>query len=72
MRLILLTCIVGLLYAGGSYADEPMPFKAKLEGFDLAGNPVSTTAPGHGSGDDQRAPGAGLYFYRGPAAFTEA
>lgn len=46
MRLILLTCIVGLLYAGNSYADKPMRFKAQLEGFDLAGNPVNTAASG--------------------------
>ena len=47
MRLIIISCIVGLLYAGSGHADKPMRFKAQLEGFDLAGSPVNTAATGH-------------------------
>ena len=47
MRLILISCIVGLLFAGNSKADKPMRFKAQLEGFDLNGAPVNTAASGH-------------------------
>ena len=46
MRLILITCIVGLLFANNGYAGEPMRLKAQLEGFDLTGAPVATAATG--------------------------
>ena len=46
MRLILITCVVGLLFANNSYADKPMRFKAQLEGFNLNGAPVATAATG--------------------------
>lgn len=37
MRLILISCIVGLLFASNGKADKPMRFKAQLEGFDVNG-----------------------------------
>ena len=46
MRRLLITCIAALLFAGNSYADKPIRFKAQLEGFDAGGNPVNTAATG--------------------------
>jgi hypothetical protein len=46
MKNFLIVCALGLLFAGASYADKPIRFKAQLEGFDLTGAPVATAATG--------------------------
>ena len=46
MRLILITCLAGLLISNNGYAAKPLRFKAQLEGFDLNGAPVATAATG--------------------------
>ena len=51
MRLIFITCIVGLLFANNASADKPMRFKAQLEGFNLTGAPVATAATGQARGE---------------------
>lgn len=46
MRNIVLGLTLGVLVAGGAYADKPTIYRANLEGFNAAGAPILTNAQG--------------------------